>query len=448
MGELNVRSAAVSSINKLMEKHENGSLAALELSMKRVTLDNLEAHYARFMDAHMSLVGAAIEATELTAHSGLLETVEDKYSNVKALLNSAIEDAAFQQELQRQNDGSGYGTARSSPVHRNNSDDVRLEKIVIPEFSGEFNKWIGFRDMFEAMVHTKEHLSTTVKYTRLMKALKGSAAQVVAGFLPTDDNYESAWTTLKARYDNARLIVTSHLNIFLGMPPLDKESNSGLRRLVDITNETTRSLAAMKRPVETWDDILVHILVSKLPKATIISWEMEQKGTELPKLSELLEFIEGRARGLDHMSSTLIERVSAANPTNLTNPNRRAPPPKAHTSTGNTGNLSKASANQPTKCPKCGGQHPLRRCPVVEAIPVNERFAAIKDLQVCYNCFSPTHMAKSCDSNYRCRNCQGKHNTILCRTNLGNQAGNQTGNLAGNQAQSNGPAPTTTRESP
>lgn len=96
MADLNVRLAAVASINKLMEKHDNGSLAVLELAMKRVTLDNLESHYARFMEAHMTLVGGANEANEMAAHSELLETVEEKYSNVKALLSSAIEEGAFQ----------------------------------------------------------------------------------------------------------------------------------------------------------------------------------------------------------------------------------------------------------------------------------------------------------------------------------------------------------------
>lgn len=118
--------------------------------------------------------------------------------------------------------------------------------------------------------------------------------------------------TLKARYDNDRLIVSSHLNIFLGMASQEKETNSGLRRMVDVTHETTRSLAAMKRPVDQWDDILVHILVAKLPKPTIISWEMEQKGTELPTLKALLEFLEGRARGLDHMGSSLSEKASTS----------------------------------------------------------------------------------------------------------------------------------------
>lgn len=213
MANLNLRTSATASINKLMEECDNGEVAAMEVAMQRVTLGNLETHFNRFTDSHLELVGAAKDNDEVVVHTTLFETIEEKYSKVKATLEASIEAAAIQAQLNAQTDGSISGH-QSTHSRRNHVNDIRLEKIVIPEFSGEFNKWIGFCDMFEAMVHTQEGLSTAAKYTRLMKALKGSAAQVVAGFLPTDDNYESAWKTLKARYNNDRLIVSSHLNIF------------------------------------------------------------------------------------------------------------------------------------------------------------------------------------------------------------------------------------------
>lgn len=161
-------------------------------------------------------------------------------------------------------------------------------------------------------MHNQPSLTVAAKYTRLMKAVQGEAAQVVAGFLPTDNNYEEAWSTLKSRYDNERLIINSHLTIFLNMEALPKETNTGLRRMVDITKQTTRSLKAMERPVEHWDDILIHVVTSKLPKSTIVDWEKQQKATELPTLDDLLELMESRARGLDHMTAGFVERSNKA----------------------------------------------------------------------------------------------------------------------------------------
>ncbi|XP_055915445.1 uncharacterized protein LOC129948461 [Eupeodes corollae] len=400
MAELKLRSSAATSISKLVKKLEAGELAELDLAMKRATLDNLGSHFTRFVDAHFLLVGSAKE-TEMEAHSTLFEEVEDKYTKVKAMLTAAIDLAVQEQQA------SEASVVRSVHVQQGDLNDLRLEKIVIPEFNGEFNKWIAFRDMFEAMVHSKEHLSTAAKYTRLMRALKGSAAQVVAGFLPTDDNYESAWQTLKARYDNDRLIVSAHLSIFLNMDSIEKETNTGLRRVVDITNETTRSLAAMKRPVETWDDILVHILASKLPRATIIHWEMQLKGTELPKLAELLVFIEGRARGLDHMGSAMNDRTyNSGNSVNK----RLSSTPKAHVSTGSGGASRLTRTNLPSAghghCYYCNGDHYIGRCPNLEALSAAERFG---------------HATRVCLSKHRCGKCQGMHHTILCRTVTSNK---------------------------
>lgn len=410
----NIRSVAMAAIDKLYERRLSGVLAAFEVSVQQVMLGNLESHYARFTEAHMDLVGEATPQ-ELEEHNVLFEAVEEKYTLVKAALCGAI-------EVKQECSVGSFGTARTA--QRGNGNDIRLEKINLPKFSGEFTKWIGFRDMFEAMVHKSTHFSTAAKYTRLVNALQGNAAQVIAGFLPTDDNYEAAWNTLKERYDNDRLIVASHLNTFLGMESLQKETSNGLRRMVDITNETTRSLEALKRPVEHWDDILVHILVSKLPRASIIHWEMEQKGTDLPKLKELLSFLEGRARGLDHMGPSSVEKPSTSN-SSAKKPSTNTP--KAHTSTGS--NTSKVSSGN---CYHCQGNHHVGKCPKLEALPAAERFGHLKDSKLCYNCLYPGHSTRGCNSRFRCGKCNGNHHTILCRT--GTSAQTDTSNNGHGQA--------------
>lgn len=416
MANLNLRATAVTAINKLMERHTNGELAALEGTVQRITMDNLELHFARFTEAHLELVGEATDNSALEGHVTLFEAIEGKYTQVKAALVNAIEAVAAESEV-----AASVAAASARSARRMETNDIRLEKINLPKFSGEFNKWMGFRDMFEAMVNSQEHLTVAAKYTRLMRSLEGDAAQVVAGFLPTDENYEAAWKTLKDRYDNDRLIVSSHLNIFLGMESLQKETNTGLRRMVDITNETTRSLGAMKCPVEHWDDILVHILVSKLPRATIISWEMEQKGTALPKLEDLLLFLEGRARGLDHMSASMSEKASTSGSVSKKSSSST---PKAHTSTGMTPQLKRSNLPKVERgrCYYCNGEHHIGKCPKLEALPPAERFSKVKDSDLCYNCLTPGHSTRTCGSRYRCAKCNGQHHTILCRSGQSQQA--------------------------
>lgn len=405
MANINIRTTTSNSIKKLAEKFKKGDLTSMDLAMHRVVLSNLESHFARFNEVHLELVGAAADGEELEAHVTLYDIVEEQYTQVKAALDGAIEAAT---------DASvAYASVRTQ-AHQAN--DIRLEKIHLPTFAGEFNKWIGFRDMFEAMVHKREAFSVAAKYTHLMKALKGDALQVVAGFLPTDDNYEAAWKTLKARYNNDRLIVSSHLSIFLGMESLTKESNSGLRRIVDVTNETTRSLKAMKRPVEHWDDMLVHIIISKLPKASVIHWEMTQKGTELPTLIDLLQFLEGRARGLDHMGPSTVEKAGAGSSSNLSK--NWPTSTRVHTNTGATPKLVRSNLPKVERgrCSFCSGDHFIGKCPKLESYLPSDRFSKIKDSNLCYNCLNPGHSTPNCNSRYCCMKCGGQHHTILCRT--------------------------------
>lgn len=311
--------------------------------------------------------------------------------------------------------------------------------MTLPEFNGEFHKWL---DM--AMVHEQDNLTVAAKYTRLMKALRGEAKQVVAGFLPTDDNYEEAWTTLKSRYDNDRLIINSHLTIFLNMEALPKETNTGLRRMVDITKQTTRSLKAMKRPVEHWDDILIHILTSKLPKETIVDWEKQQQGEKLPTLEELLKLMEGRARGLDHMTAGLVERSSKAVMNTNSSHSKSSTTSKV---TGAQGapkplrsNLASSSKGQ---CYYCQGSHHVGRCPRLEDLPPAERFEKVKGSNLCYNCLCPGHSTAQCKSGSNCYKCGKRHHTILCRTSSqsvetpsgnGTVSNNDSSNSSSNQA--------------
>lgn len=137
MGDLNLRTTTVNSINKLMVRHENGELDALELALKQVTLDNLDSHYNRFIDRHMELVSEATKDSEMTEHQALFDEMEEKYSKIKAKLASAIE-----KEIAVDPDGSVHGSVHAVPPPRHNVNDMRLEKIVLPEFHGEFNKWI------------------------------------------------------------------------------------------------------------------------------------------------------------------------------------------------------------------------------------------------------------------------------------------------------------------
>lgn len=65
-GNVNVRAAERASIERLYGRKEAGEFSAdvYSFALRVTTLENLEAHYARFVEAHMALIGA-IDANEV-----------------------------------------------------------------------------------------------------------------------------------------------------------------------------------------------------------------------------------------------------------------------------------------------------------------------------------------------------------------------------------------------
>ncbi|KAG8239391.1 hypothetical protein J437_LFUL019059 [Ladona fulva] len=55
--------------------------------------------------------------------------------------------------------------------HSPSSQRCSLPKIKIPQFSGAFTDWEAFRDLFKSIVHDREDISPTEKFSYLKTAL-------------------------------------------------------------------------------------------------------------------------------------------------------------------------------------------------------------------------------------------------------------------------------------
>ena len=77
-------------------------------------------------------------------------------------------------------------------------------------------------------------------------------------------NYLVAWSLLKERFNNKKLIVNAHIKTIIELPNLRTESNLHLRKLLDNFNKNFRSLTALGLPTDQWDAILIYIICGKL----------------------------------------------------------------------------------------------------------------------------------------------------------------------------------------
>ncbi|KAG7212812.1 hypothetical protein KM043_013068 [Ampulex compressa] len=292
------------------------------------------------------------------------------------------------------------GSSRSSPLQSSgeNTNDraIRLPKIELPLFNGEYEQWYPFRDMFHSLIHGNSSLPSIQKFQYLKSSLKGEAAQVIHSLEISEANYPEAWKMLTSRYDNKRLIVHTHLRSIMELPSLAKENSAGLRQILDGALKHTRALKAMGRPVGYWDDCLVHIVAGKLDPITYKEWEGTLSQSSLPSFSQLTEFLSHRCQVLE-----AVLHKAAPSAFSSSKPSLQRQKTVSHVVTG------------PVSCQICQDSHYIHQCDKFRSMPVHQRIKEVRGLGLCLNCLRSTaHYAQACNS-IGCRKCHKKHNTLL-----------------------------------
>jgi len=181
-------------------------------------------------------------------------------------------------------------------AHTNN---LRLPKIDLPSFSGSFEEWYLFYDTFQSLIHNNQAISGIQKFHYLKSALKGEAAEVVQSLEITTNNYLEAWQMLKNRYDDKWLIIQKYIKAIFELPHISKENHTKLRQLVDGVLKHLRALRTIGRPIDSWDDVLIHLMTGKLDSTTNKKWENSLTGNDIPTRRTLIDFLEHRCHILE-----------------------------------------------------------------------------------------------------------------------------------------------------
>ena len=100
---------------------------------------------------------------------------------------------------------------------------AKLPSLNIPTFSGSYDTWLGFHDLFKSLVDDNKNITDIEKLYYLKGCLKGDAEAVIASIALSSDNYSVAWTLLKERYDNRKVIRESHAKSILNLPCVSKD---------------------------------------------------------------------------------------------------------------------------------------------------------------------------------------------------------------------------------
>lgn len=130
------------------------------------------------------------------------------------------------------------------------NEHLKLPRVNLPAFTGSFEEWTPFRNMFQSMIDNNAALPDVQKMQYLLSALKGEAWDVISSLEVSDKNYNEVWEMLKERYNDSGFIIQKHIRTLFEIPVMVKENYQALRRMLDTVLEHLRALNALKRPTE------------------------------------------------------------------------------------------------------------------------------------------------------------------------------------------------------
>lgn len=313
-----------------------------------------------------------------------------------------------------------------SVAHREHS----TPKLDVPSFSGNYNQWVSFKDLFTEAIDKNNSLSNAQKMQFLKSKVRGEAEKLIQHLQISSENYTTCWDILQNRYNNRKMIFTTHMNTLLGFSNMQQQSGGQLKKMHDIIQETLNAIKNLGIDISTWDPILVHLLSQKLDSETHGNYlESVKNPRELPSLKEFLDFLEAKFIALES-SRRKQEKVVQPRSSNFNRDTQHKP---VFNQGHNRGYFKESFGNSPhnnnlqqrnyqpvkalhvssnIKCPLCNQDHGIYNCKNFLEMPNDQKLRIVNKLKLCLNCLF-SHNGNACISTRACRKCNGQHSTIL-----------------------------------
>jgi hypothetical protein len=178
-----------------------------------------------------------------------------------------------------------------------------LPKITLPRFSGNYQEWRPYHDLFTSLIRNNAELSDVEKMHYLKTSLSGDALRYVTNIPISSESFSIAWDTLVSRYENKRFIISAHLNRLVNLKPLKTKSAKDLNTFLVTISESLGALRSLGCEVDSWDPLLLHSLVKLLDNETREAWQLKLGSTtSYSTFAKFKDFIIGKTRAMQNLS--------------------------------------------------------------------------------------------------------------------------------------------------
>ncbi|XP_055623293.1 uncharacterized protein LOC129766719 [Toxorhynchites rutilus septentrionalis] len=390
---LQLREAVIGFVYRT-EKFVKNYDADTDVHQLQERIAKLDEKWSEFESVQGDIEELEEDENNMAAHEQFRADFEELFFKVKAGLRSKLPFSP------------PSPTATSSIRDRNVGacTGIRLAKISLPEFSGEYDKWLPFFDTFRSLIHENTDLNQIQKFHHLRASLRGEALKVVDSFQMSEASYGVAWSALVKRYSNKYLQKKRHVNAMLQYPKVKKRSANGIHELIECFDRHTKILDQLGEITTDWGAMLMQLLVSKLDDESLKDWEERAVKKDDPVFADVMEFLEGQTRILDAVA---VDRRSENLPSHFSTAN------SSFKKSGSKFSVHATTDTPSMQCLQCNGRHYLTSCPAFGQMSLEKRFQVVNSKKLCSNCLKQGHLNRDCTSRFRCRTCSKKHHSLL-----------------------------------
>ena len=356
----------------------------------RTALRVLDDKWAKFVAQHEEL--RSVFWKEIKGDEYMTDDLPSEVETAYYAQRSEL--AEMEERLTKPTEAELVARARESAPSRKS-----LPRISLPQFSGRFEDWPAFRDLFQSLVLGEPSLSRIEQLHYLKTSVKGDAEQLIRNLPSVEDNLEQAWDLLTTFFENKRLLVRSYLTAFTSLPRMKAPSADGLRRLFHGVLSTVGALQGIGRPISDCTDLFVHLVVERLDTETRREWESSLgKSSEPPSYDTLREFLQEQL-----MTCEVLQAVRTGSP---------GKSPEKPSRAARSSHVGNRGPDPSRSCPLCKKDHFLAYCDLYKRKTVSEKREVVNTHQRCWNCLG-RHLLADCKSTKFCATCSGKHHTTL-----------------------------------
>ncbi|XP_043466586.1 uncharacterized protein LOC122501306 [Leptopilina heterotoma] len=300
--------------------------------------------------------------------------------------------------------------------------NIKLPQIELKKFNGEPKEWLQFWGQFRK-IREDVSIDKEDKFQYLLQTMlpNSRAAELVASFPPTSENYDKVITSLKNRFGRDAVLVEVYVRELLKLVmqnALRPQEKLPLASLYDKIESQLRALESLGVTTDKCGAMLFPLVESSLPEDLLRAWQRHQGTTvgggsvHANRLTQLINFLQSEVENEERIAI-------AVNGFSLRNDDRRGQKQKHRPeSTKEIPSAMCLHVNgkdiKSVSCVFCDCDHNSDKCDQARKMTLEERRTVVRRANRCFCCFKVGHRSKECRCFVKCAWCNRKHFVIMC----------------------------------